>query len=111
MARRIALSLLGLLLVAGVVVASETKEANGTVKSVAASNFVVTDTAGKDWTFDVDKGTTVRVKGGSHKMAAIKADGKPAPLSEFLTAKQVVKVEYVEQGGKLMAKEVRVKTP
>jgi hypothetical protein len=100
---------LALLFVAGVAVAGGTKEQSGTVKSVAANTFVVTDTAGKDWTFDVDKSTLVLVKGGSHKMDAVKADGKPAQLSEFLAAKQDVRVEYWEKDGKKMVKEVRVK--
>jgi hypothetical protein len=109
MVRKVALSVLALLLVAGVVVAGETKEASGTVKSVAANSFVVTDTAGKDWTFDIDKSTLVLVKGGSHKMDAIKADGKPSQLSEFLAAKQDVRVEYWDKDGKKLVKEVRVK--
>ena len=109
MVRRLALSLLALLFVAGVAVAGDTKEANGTVKSVTGNTFVVTDSAGKDLSFDVDKSTLVEVKGGSHKMNAIKADGKPAPLSEFLAAKQTVIVQYSEKDGKMLAKNVRVK--
>ena len=108
MVRKIMLCL-AFLFVAHVAVAAESKVANGTVKSVSGSSFVVTDSAGKDWTFDVDKTTTVLVKGGSHKMDAVKADGKPAQLSEFLAAKQDVRVEYSEKNGKMMAKEVRVK--
>ena len=49
------------------------------------------------------------VKGGTHKMDAVKADGKPAQLSEFLAAKNEVHVEYLEKDGKMVAKEVRVK--
>ena len=110
MVRKVALSVLALLFVAGVAVAGETKEASGTVKSVVANTFVVTDTAGKDWTFDVDKSPLVLVKGGSHKMDAIKADGKPSQLSEFLAAKQDVRVEYWDKDGKKLVKEVRVKS-
>ena len=109
MVRRIALSLLALVFVAGLAVAGETKEANGAVKSVATNSFVVTDSAGKDWSFDVDKETLVVAKGASHKVSAIKADGKPVQLSEFLAAKQDVRVEYLEKDGKMMAKEVRIK--
>jgi hypothetical protein len=105
----VALSLLALLFVAGLAAAGDTKEASGTVKSVAVNGFVVTDSAGKDWSFDVDKGTLVLVKGGSHKMDAIKADGKPSQISEFLAAKQDVSVEYWEKDGKMVAKQVRVK--
>ena len=109
MVRKVALSLLALVFVAGVAVASDAKEANGTVKSVAGNTFVVTDSGGKDWSFDVDKSTMVQVKGGSHKMNAVKSDGKPAQLSEFLAAKQSVHVEYSEKDGKNVAKSVRVK--
>ena len=109
MVRRVALSMLALLIVAGVAVAADTKEANGTVKSVAVNTFVVTDAAGKDWSFDVDKNTLVLAKGASHKVNAVKADGKPVQLSEFLAAKQDVRVEYTEKDGKMVAKEVRVK--
>ena len=109
MVRRVALSLLALLFVAGVAVAADTKEANGAVKSVAVNSFVVTDSAGKDWSFDVDKSTLVVVKGGRHKVNDIKADGKQVQLSEFLAAKQEVRVEYSEKDGKMLAKEVRIK--
>jgi len=109
MVRRIALSLLALLFVAGLAAAGDTKEATGTVKTVAVNSFVVSDSAGKDWSFDVDKDTLVLVKGASHKAKDIKADGKPAQLSEFLAAKQDVRVEYWEKDGKMVAKEVRVK--
>jgi hypothetical protein len=100
---------LALVFVAQLAVAGDAKTANGTVKSVAGSSFVVTDATGKDWSFDVDKETRVLVRGGSHKMDAVKADGKPAQLSEFLAAKNEVHVEYAEKDGKMLAKEVRVK--
>jgi hypothetical protein len=109
MMRRIAFALAVVLSVAGLAVAGETKEATGTVKSVSGSGFVVTDAAGKERSFDVDKATTVVAKGASHKMDALRADGKPAQLSEFLAVKQAVSVKYAESGGKLLAKEVRAK--
>ena len=106
MVRRMLLCL-ALVFVAQLAVAGDSKD--GAVKSVAGSSFVVTDSAGKDWSFHVDKNTKVLVKGGSHKMDAVKADGKPAQLSEFLAAKNEVHVEYLEKDGKMVAKEVRVK--
>lgn len=106
MLRRMLLCL-AFVFVAQLAVAGDTKD--GIVKSVAGSNFVVTDSAGKDWSIDVDKNTKVLVKGGTHKMDAVKADGKPAQLSEFLAAKNEVHVEYLEKDGKMVAKEVRVK--
>jgi ABC-type Fe3+-hydroxamate transport system substrate-binding protein len=109
MLRKIALSLLAVVFAAGVAVAEDAKEANGKVKSVTGNTFVVTDSAGADWSFDVDTSTVVVVKGGSHKIDAIKAGGKTPQLSEFLAAKQDVLVQYWEKDGKKVAKEVRVK--
>jgi len=88
----------------------DAKEVTGTVKSVSGGTFVVTDSAAKDWTFAVDnKETLVVTKGGSHKMDQLKADGKPALISEFISEKQVVAVKYYEKEGKLTAKKVHVK--
>jgi len=98
------------MLMAGFVFAGDVKEMTGTVKSVTGGTFVVTDTAAKDWTFAVDsKETLVVAKGGHHKMDALKADGKPLLISEFIAEKQVVAVKYFEKDGKLIAKEVHVK--
>jgi len=109
MMRRIAFALAAVAFVAGLALAGEAKEATGSVKSVSATGFVVTDSTGKDWSFDVDKATVVVAKGASHKMGALKADGKPAQVSEFLSVKQDVTVKYSEMEGKMTAKEVRVK--
>ena len=68
-----------LLLVAGLLVASEAKEVSGTVKSVAGNTLFVTDKAA-DWTFAIDsKDTLIMAKGGRHKLDKLKADGKPPP--------------------------------
>jgi hypothetical protein len=99
------------MLMAGFVFAGDTKEVTGTVKSVTGGTFVVTDSAAKDWTFAVDsKETLVVAKGGHHKMDALKADGKPVVIGEFISEKQTVVVKYSEKDGKLTAKEVHVKT-
>ena len=80
------------------------------MKSVTGGTFVVTDGAAKDWTFVVDsKETLVVAKGGKHKMDALKADGKPTVIGEFVSEKQTVVVKYGEKDGKLIAKEVHVK--
>ncbi len=108
MVRRVAGVALALL-VAGFVFAGE-KDVTGTVKSVTGGTFVVTDGAAKDWTFVVDsKETLVVAKGGKHKMDALKADGKPTMIGEFVSEKQTVVVKYGEKDGKLIAKEVHVK--
>jgi hypothetical protein len=85
-----------------------TKEVTGTVKSVSGSEFTVTS-GGKDMTFAVDsKETQVIEKGGTHKFDKLKADGKPAVISEFLKESQNVTVKYVEKDGKMVAKQVHV---
>ncbi len=122
MLRRFAFALLAVVFAAGLATADEAKKdvkkaetkaaaqkATGTIKSVGTNDFVVTDANGKDLTFAVDKDTFVYAKGASHKMDALKADGKPAQISEFLQAKQNVSVEYADKDGTMVAKEVRVK--
>jgi ABC-type Fe3+-hydroxamate transport system substrate-binding protein len=109
MVRRIAFALLALLFMAGLAVSGEGKDASGKVKAVSAAGFVVTDAAGKDWAFDVDKDTTVLAKGASHKMVALKAGGKTPTIGDFLKEKQSVTVKYVEKDGKPVAREVRIR--
>ncbi len=109
MMRRILVVAVAVLFVAGMAVAADTKEASGTVKSVAVDSVTVTDSAAKDWTFTVDKETIVYVSGGSHKMDKIKADGKMATINEFVEVKKPVLVKFVEKDGKMIAREVRVK--
>ena len=89
----------------------DAKELTGKVKSVSGSEFTV-NSGDKDWTFVVDsKETTVVAKGGSHKLDQLKADGKPAVISEFLSENQTVAVKYLEKDGKMIAKKVHVKQP
>jgi len=109
MLRKISGAALALLSVAGLAVASDAKEASGTVKAVASDSITVTDGAAKDWMFAVDKDTTVLIKGGTHKLNKLKADGKPPTIGEFLTVEKSVVVKYMEKDGKMVAKEVRVK--
>ncbi len=87
------------------------KEVTGTVKSVSGSEFTV-KTGDKDMTFTVDnKETQVVEKGGAHKFDKLKADGKPAVISEFLSENQTVSVRYYEKDGKMIAKQVHVMKP
>ena len=84
MVRRVALVALAVLIVGGLVWAAE-KEVTGTVKSITGGTFVVTDSAGKDWTFAVDsKETLVVAKGGHHKLDALKAGADMIHVPVFL---------------------------
>ena len=87
------------------------KEVTGTVKSVSGSGFTV-KTGDKDMTFAVDsKETMVIARGGRHKIDQLKADGKPAVISEFLSENQTVSVKYYEKDGKMVATQVQVRKP
>ncbi|HSD67634.1 MAG TPA: hypothetical protein VLF95_13090 [Vicinamibacteria bacterium] len=115
MVRKLAGAALVLLVSGGLALAGEGKDlkyVSGTVKSVSGSTFTVTDDSARDWTFAVDgKETLVVAKGGSHKIDQLKADGKPALLSEFVSEKQRVDVKYFEKDGRMVAKKVHVKQP
>jgi hypothetical protein len=110
MVRRVALVALAVLVVGGLVWAAGMKEVTGTVKSITGGTFVVTDSAGKDWTFAVDsKETMVVAKGAGHKGQKLDATGKAKTISEFVAPKDTVVVKYGEKDGNMIAKEVHVK--
>lgn len=109
--RKTVLGVSSLLLIAGLSYAqmkSETKEASGQVKSVAAAKLVITHD-GTDMTFIIDKDTSVVAKGATHKMMAAKEAGEKTEITDFVMEKQTVAVKYEEKDGKMYAKEVRVR--
>jgi hypothetical protein len=87
----------------------KTKDAKGTVKTVAADSITVTDAAGKDWTFAVDAKTKLIAAGGTHKTAETKSLGKSPMIADMVKEGGKVAVKYHEmEGGKMHAAEVRV---
>ena len=90
--------------------ASKTLSAMGKVTAVTADSVTV---KGKDaeWTFAVDKATTVTAKGGSHKMAAMKADKKPTMITDFVSVGDDVSVKYHDMGATKHAASVSVRNP
>src|SRR6186713_2306514 len=88
--------------------ASKTLTAAGKVSAVTADSVTV---KGKDaeWTFSVDKATTVTAKGASHKMASLGADKKPAAVTEFVAVGDEVTVKYHDMGATKHAATVTVK--
>ena len=77
--------------------APKAQTAAGKVTAVTADSLGV---KGKDadWTFTVDKSTTVIAKGGTHKMAALTADKKPVVITEFVSVGDDVTVKYHDLG-------------
>ena len=112
MLRTLAFALLAAVFGVSLAAADEVKDTihktTGTVKSVSASSFVLTDGTGKDLTFEVDKNTVVYAKGASHKMEALKADGKPAVITEFLSPDKHVSVRYSKADDRMVAKDIKV---
>jgi hypothetical protein len=93
---------------AGDKAAGKTISATGTVTAVTADSVTV---KGKDgeWTFAVDKATTVVAKGGSRKMTSLKADKKPAVVTEFVSVGDDVSVKYHDMGSSKHAATVTVR--
>lgn len=86
-----------------------TKTATGTVKSVANDSITVTDSKGKDMTFNVDAKTAVQAKGAGTKTAAAKAAGKTGiSITEAVKSGDRVTVKYHDMGGTMHAASVRV---
>lgn len=88
--------------------AGKTLSAMGTVSAVTADSLTV---KGKtdEWTFAVDKDTTVTAVGASHKMAAMKADKTPAVITEFVKVGDNVTVKYHDMGATKHAATVQVR--
>jgi hypothetical protein len=88
--------------------ASKTMSAAGKVTAVTADSVTV---KGKDaeWTFSVDKATTVVAAGGSHKMAAMKADKKPTLVTDFVKVGDDVSVKFHDMGTMKHAATISVK--
>ena len=84
--------------------------ANGTVSAVSGESLTV-KTASGDVTFSVDAKTRVVGPGMSTKEAALKKEGKPATVTEFLKSGDRVTVTYHEAGDIKHAAQVRLTPP
>ena len=89
--------------------ASKSLSAAGKVSAVTADSVTVKGKAG-EWTFGVDKATTVVKQGGSHKMSALKADKKPTVITEFVSVGDDVSVKYHDMGATKHAATITVKS-
>ena len=89
--------------------ADKTLSATGTVSAVTADSLKV---KGKDaeWTFAVDKDTHVSATGASRKTAALKSDGKPPVLTEYVKVGDGVTVKYHDKGASKVASDIRVQS-
>jgi hypothetical protein len=90
--------------------AAKTMTAAGSVTAVSNDSLTVKGKTG-DMTFAVDKDTSVRAKGATHKTEAMKADKKPSTITEFVKTGDMVTVRYHDMGATKHAAMVTVTTP
>ena len=82
--------------------------AAGTVTAVSPGSLTVKGKGG-EWTFAVDRSTTVSANGAGRKMAAMQADKKPAVLTAFVKTGDDVNVRYHDMGATRRAAMVSVR--
>jgi hypothetical protein len=87
--------------------ASKSMTAAGNVTAVVADSMTVKGKTA-EWTFMIDKDTTVVAKGATHKSLALKAEGKGQTLPEFVKVGDEVSVTYKEMGTAKHASTIRV---
>ena len=89
---------------------TKTLTASGTVSAVTNDSLTV---KGKtdEWTFTIDKSTSVKAKGATHKTAAMKAVDKSTTITDFVKTGDMVTVRYHDMGATKHAASVSVTTP
>jgi len=88
----------------------KTMNASGTVSAVAPDTLTVKGTGTENWTFMIDKDTSVTAKGATHKSLALKADGKATVLTDFIKVGDKVTVAYHDMGSMKHASRINVTT-
>jgi len=91
--------------------AAKTMSARGTVSAVTATSMTVKNGTTDQWTFMIDKDTSVTAKGATHKSLALTADNKAATLTEFVKVGDTVSVSYHDMGTMKHAASITVTAP
>jgi hypothetical protein len=89
----------------GAAAAEPAKNVQAKVKSING-NALILDQDGHDLTFAIDRDTDVLAVGGTR---ATKKAGGSQPITEFVHAGDIVRVEYREAGGSMKALEIQVR--
>lgn len=87
--------------------AAETHTATGTVSAVAADSITIKAKSG-ELTFTIDSKTDVTGKGLTTKTAALKKEGKPTVITEFVKVGDSATIKYHDMGTTKHAASVRV---
>jgi len=85
--------------------AESAKNVQAKVKSISG-NALILDQDGHDLKFAIDRDTDVLVAGGTR---ATKKAGGSQPITNFVHAGDIVRVEYREAGGSMKALEIQVR--
>ena len=92
--------------------AAKTMSARGTVSAVTATSLGVKGgAAGEQWTFTIDKDTSVTAKGATHKSLELGAANKSGTLTDFVKVGDTVSVSYHEMGSMKHAASITVTAP
>jgi hypothetical protein len=86
----------------------KTMNATGTVSAVAPDTLTVKGNGAENWTFMIDKDTSVTAKGATHKSLAMKSDGKSTMLTDFVKVGDKVTVQYHDMGSMKHASRINV---
>jgi hypothetical protein len=89
----------------------KTMNATGTVSAVTPASLTVKGKNATDqWTFTIDKDTTVTARGATHKSLALQAESKASVLTEFVKVGDSVTVSYHDMGSTKHAATINVTT-
>ena len=90
--------------------AAKVLSASGAVSAVTADSVTIKAKSG-EMVFSVDAETRITGKGLSTKSSALKKDGKPTTITEFVHVGDGVDVKYHDMGGSKHAESIRIVNP
>jgi hypothetical protein len=91
--------------------ASKTTTVTGTVSAVTMASMTVKGTGTQEWTFTIDKDTSVTAKGATHKTMEMSAQGKGVKVTDVVKTGDRVSVDYHDMGTMKHAASIRVTSP
>ena len=84
--------------------------ASGAVSAISADSITIKAKSG-EMVFSIDAKTNITGKGLSTKNSALKKDGKPTTVTEFVHVGDGVDVKYHDMGGSKHAESIRIVNP
>ena len=84
--------------------------ATGNVSAITADSVTIKASSG-EMMFSIDAKTKITGKGLSTQSSALKKDGKPTTVTEFVHVGDGVDVKYHDMGGSKHAESIRIMNP